>query len=207
MSNLEELATKAVQEPIRTPPPLGRVRAAVVRRRRRRRRLVGAMASVVVVAVGVGGAAVFLTGFEDAERLGTAAATQIPDAPTGEGQVTLDPPPSPAPDQPLSADVAAATPARLLREAQTRLGDSVVIIWRLTERGSIDGRCLDLTAFVDGAVHSRGGSCSRSPNRPSSSTLPVSGFWPCLDAPVPTQPLSASRIHIHRPTPTSTAPG
>jgi hypothetical protein len=73
--------------------------------------------------------------------------------------------PSPPSDTVLTVHDAVATPVSVLSE-HTIAG----VTWRLTERGSSAGRCLELTAVVNDTVHSRGGSCHFAPD-------PSAGAW------------------------------
>ena len=164
---LDELgpeAGRAVREAARRVqrPEITAVRSG---RRRRNGLAAGFTAFITTVAV-VGAVALWPSagGSEPAAPPATTATTTTiePVAPVE---------PSPPSDTGLTVADAAAAPVSVLRE-RTIAG----VTWRLAERGSSAGRCLELTAVVNDSVHSRGGSCHFAPD-------PSAGAWD-LDNPV-----------------------
>ena len=173
MDELVDVLEQLTAQPPRLPRSAQEL-ARVSRRRLLRRRVVAASFSAVAL-IGLVGAAGLLAsrGQPETFTAGRGTASSEPSVTTpseGDGTETEGPTQRPS-DEPLRIVEAAATPARPLRQHE-----SSGITWRLTERGTNAGRCLEVTAVVDTAAHSRGGRCHFSPD-------PSPGAWD-LEEPV-----------------------
>ena len=154
----DELAPEAGRAVREAASRVQRPEITMVRTWRRRRTGVAAGSAAFIGTVAVVGAVALWPGAVGSQPAAPPATTT-----TIESVTPIEP--SPPVDAGLTVDDALATPVSVLRE---RTIDRVT--WRLAERGSSAGRCLELTAVVDDSVHSRGGSCSFSPN-------PSAGAW------------------------------